>query len=248
MRLCRYDVDRLGVVVHDQVLDVTSVLSHLERATWLDSRGDPLIAGLGTLRPAIEALLPYAPSTPVGDVELYCPVVRPGKVIGAPVNYRKHLDESRAEEAIHFGRDIESIDYCGLFLKASSSVVGPAEGVALRFAERRNDHEIELVVVIGTAADRVSRDEALDYVAGYCVGLDMTVRGTEERSLRKSIDSYTVVGPWLVTADEIANPDNLDLELLVGGELRQRSNTRHLIFEVARLIMRRASTLCIRET
>jgi len=82
----------------------------------------------------------------------------------------------------------------------------------------------------------VSREEALGYVAGYTVGLDMTVRGTEARSFRKSIDTYTVIGPWFVTADEIAEPGNLSLELTVNGELRQRSNTSHLIFDVPRLI------------
>ncbi|HSG64940.1 MAG TPA: fumarylacetoacetate hydrolase family protein, partial [Gammaproteobacteria bacterium] len=164
------------------------------------------------------------------------PVANPTKIIGAPVNYAKHLDESRTDRGIHFDRDIKSIDYYGLFLKANSSLVGPSEGVALRFTDRRNDHEVELVAVIGRTADRVRREEALSYVAGYTVGLDMTVRGTEARSFRKSIDTYTVIGPWLVTADEVGDPGNLDLELSVNGERRQKSNTRFLIYDVPRLI------------
>ena len=106
----------------------------------------------------------------------------------------------------------------------------------IRHPERRTDHEIELAVVIGKRADRVPPHRALEYVAGYCVGLDITVRGPEERSLRKSIDTYTVLGPWLVTADELADPSQLSLKLWVNGELRQNANTRDLIIDVPGLI------------
>ncbi len=82
----------------------------------------------------------------------------------------------------------------------------------------------------------ISRAEAMDHVAAYAIGLDMTVRGTEDRSLRKGVDTYSVLGPWLVTADEIANPDALDLEILVNKEMRQKSNTANLIFDCAKLI------------
>ena len=124
----------------------------------------------------------------------------------------------------------------GLFLKASSSLVGPGEGIALRKLDRRNDHEVELAVVIGKRANNVAASEALKYVAGYAIGLDVTIRGPEERSLRKSADSYAVLGPWLVTADEIPNPDDLDLKIAVNGEERQNSNTKYMILGVARLI------------
>ena len=79
-------------------------------------------------------------------------------------------------------------------------------------------------------------NNALDYVAAYSIGLDMTVRGTEERSLRKAIDSYSVLGPWVVTADEIVNPDNLNFSIRVGSEERQNSNTDKLIFDCKKLI------------
>ena len=115
-------------------------------------------------------------------------------------------------------------------------MVGPSQGVAIRHPDRRTDHEIELAAVIGRQADRVSVNDALGYVAGYCIGLDITVRGPEERSLRKSIDSYTVLGPWLVTADELSDPASLDLVLTVNGEIRQQANTRDLIIGVAELI------------
>ena len=90
--------------------------------------------------------------------------------------------------------------------------------------------------MIGKRASRVARADALDYVAGYCIGLDITIRGPEERSLRKSVDSYSVLGPWLVTADEIPNPGALDLRLSVNGEIRQQSNTADLILGVPELV------------
>ena len=124
----------------------------------------------------------------------------------------------------------------GLFLKATSSVIGPSEAIMIRHPDRRTDHEIELAVVIGKKADRVECAPAFDYVAGYCIGLDITVRGPEERSLRKSIDTYTVLGPWLVTADELDDPSQLSLKLSVNGQVRQNANTRDLIIDVPGLI------------
>jgi 2-keto-4-pentenoate hydratase/2-oxohepta-3-ene-1,7-dioic acid hydratase in catechol pathway len=169
-------------------------------------------------------------------VKLLSPVANPGKIIGAPVNYAAHLEEVLDNQQIHHGQAIKPIERVGLFLKATSSLVGPSEGVALRFTDRRNDHEVELAVIMGERADRVSREKALRYVAGYAIGLDITVRGPEERSLRKSIDSYSVLGPWLVTADEIVDPGALELAISVNGEQRQHSSTSHLIFDVAKLI------------
>jgi len=125
-----------------------------------------------------------------------------------------------------------SIEEQGLFLKATSALVGPGEGVRLRFPERRTDHEMELGVVIGRQASNIRKEEALDYVAGYSIALDMVVRGTQDRSFRKSIDTYAVLGPWLVTADEVADPQNLDFFLAVNGEVKQKSNTSLMIMDL----------------
>jgi 2-keto-4-pentenoate hydratase/2-oxohepta-3-ene-1,7-dioic acid hydratase in catechol pathway len=102
--------------------------------------------------------------------------------------------------------------------------------------DRRTDHEVELALIIGKPASQISRDRALECVAGYCIGLDITIRGAEERSLRKSPDSYSVLGPWLVTADEIPDPGDLGLRLSVNGEVRQESSTADLILGVPELI------------
>ena len=91
-------------------------------------------------------------------------------------------------------------------------------------------------MVIGKRCNKVSKEHALEYVAGYCTGLDISIRGTEDRSFRKSADSYTVLGPWFVTADEVPNPGALDLWIKVNGETKQSSNTKYLILGVPELI------------
>jgi 2,4-didehydro-3-deoxy-L-rhamnonate hydrolase len=131
---------------------------------------------------------------------------------------------------------MQAIHQSGLFLMATSSVIGPSQEIVIRHPDRRTDHEVELAVVIGQPARNVAAKDALHLIAGYCIGLDITVRGPEERSLRKSIDTYTVLGPWLVTADEIPDPSNLDLSITVNGELRQKANTRDMILGVPELI------------
>jgi 2-keto-4-pentenoate hydratase/2-oxohepta-3-ene-1,7-dioic acid hydratase in catechol pathway len=236
MRLCRFDDDRLGVVTGDEVRDVTTLIERLPEHRWPFPKGDPLIAALDALRPVIEAEAKRAPARPLAHVKLLSPVANPSKIVAAPVNYRRHLEEARADDQIHFQKQEDEIQKIGLFLKATSALVGPSEGVALRYLDRRNDHEVELALVIGKPADRVRAADWMQYVAGYAIGLDMTIRGPEERSLRKSVDSYCVLGPWIVTADEVADPTNLTLSIAVNGEPRQKANTRDLVLGLGTLV------------
>jgi len=236
MKLCRFDDNRLGVVDGDGVRDVSAVLAKLPRAAYPFPKHDALIAHLGKLRPAIEKAAKSAKAKPLKKVKLLSPVANPGKIIAAPVNYRKHLEEALADKGIHHGNLVQEIHKAGMFLKATSALVGPGEGVKLVHTERRNDHEVEVAVVIGKAAKNVPKEKAMACVAGYCIGLDMTIRGPEERSLRKSPDSYCVLGPWLVTADEIPDPGQLALSIQVNGETRQDAHTSDLILSVAELI------------
>ncbi|MDJ0949755.1 MAG: fumarylacetoacetate hydrolase family protein [Alphaproteobacteria bacterium] len=236
MKLCRFDDDKLGLVRGEEVLDVTAALDAIPAVRWPLPQGDPLIAHLDAVRARIEAVAVGAEARPLAEIALKSPVANPSKIIGAPVNYQKHLDEAQADREINVGKEIKTIDYYGLFLKANSSLVGPSEGVTPRFPDRRNDHECELAAIIGRAGTRIPREQAFAHIAAYAIGLDMTVRGSEDRSFRKSCDSYSVLGPWLVTADEIEDPDALDFTFWVNGEVRQQSNTRHLIFDVGGLI------------
>ena len=199
---------------------------------------DVFIANLDKVTERIKAIQASAPVLPLAGLKLLSPVANPSKIVAAPVNYQKHIDEVKADVQIHSNNPAHTltIQKAGLFLKANSSLVGPGEGIALRQLERRNDHEVELALVIGKTANNVSKADALKYVAGYCIGLDITIRGSEDRSFRKSPDSYTVMGPWLVTADEIGDPGNLNLKIAVNGEKRQDSNTKYLILNVPELI------------
>ena len=236
MKICRYDNDRLGLVLGDEARDVTAALAVLPSVSWPVPLGDLMIANLGSIMTAVEKLISEAPVKEISDVQLRSPVANPSKIIGAPINYQTHIDESIIDDGIVSQRKISHISDWGLFLKANTSLVGPGDGVAVQFIEARNDHEVELAVVIGKACTHVSGENALDYVAGYAIGLDMTTRGKELQSFRKSSDSYAVIGPWLVTADEINDPNNLDLRISVNGEVRQDSNTRDLVYDVGRLI------------
>ena len=236
MRLCRFGNGRLGVVDGDGVRDVTAALEALPAYRHPLPCFDVLIANLETLRPQIEACSRQAQPQPLGNLKLLSPVANPGKLIAAPVNYQRHLEEVRGNPDLHHDNQIPVIQRAGLFLKATSSLVGAGEGIALRKLDRRTDHEVELAFVIGKQASHVVRGDALAHVAGYSIGLDITIRGPEERSLRKSPDSYSVLGPWLVTPDEIPDPGGLQLDLSVNGQIRQRSSTSDLILGVAELI------------
>jgi len=236
--LCQFDNHRTGLVEGAQVKDVTAALDALPSHRYPFPPGDALIASLPTLRERIQAAAAKALAVPLSQVRLLSPVANPGKVMGAPVNYQKHLAEVTSDAGLHHQNKahMQAIHQSGFFLMANSSVIGPSQEIVIRHPDRRTDHEVELAVVIGQRAQNVAAKDALGFIAGYCIGLDITVRGPEERSLRKSIDTYTVLGPWLVTADEVPDPSNLDLSLSVNGELRQQANTRDMILGVPELI------------
>jgi 2-keto-4-pentenoate hydratase/2-oxohepta-3-ene-1,7-dioic acid hydratase in catechol pathway len=240
MKLCRYDDDRLGIVRGDFVHDITQAQTEIRNAAPYAMKGDAVIAALPQWRERLERLADKTPGKALAEMKLLAPVARPTKLSCAPTNYQAHINEMTAAAAQRGSQVVTTqsvkIGEAGMFLKANSALIGPAEGIPIRFPERRNDHEAEIVMVIGKTGSDIPRARALDYVAGYCLGLDMTVRGREDRSFRKSIDGYAVLGPWMVTADEIADPDSLPISLIVNGETRQNSNTNMLIYDCRRLI------------
>ncbi|MEJ0024764.1 MAG: fumarylacetoacetate hydrolase family protein [Rhizomicrobium sp.] len=236
MRLGWFDDSRLGLVAEDAVRDVTAALGALPPASYPAIGGDPVITHLSTLVAAIGGARPAGPVRKLADARFLSPVGRPTKIIGTPANYHEHVEEADAQAEVFTKRYAGSIREQGMFLKAVSALVGPSQGVTLRFPDRRNDHEMELGVVIGRKGSDIAPADALDHVAGYTIALDMVVRGSEDRSFRKSIDSYAVAGPWLVTPDEIGDPQDLDFSLAVNGEMRQRSNTRLMIMGIAEQI------------
>jgi 2-keto-4-pentenoate hydratase/2-oxohepta-3-ene-1,7-dioic acid hydratase in catechol pathway len=237
MKLCRFDDNRLGVVQGRDVLDVSAALAEIPQQRWPLAQGDPLILHVERVTEAVASLVPAAPRLPLAAVKLLSPVANPSKIIAAPINYSDHIEESKKDPGIAHGRtNITHISDWALFLKANSSLIGFGEEIRLRFPDRRNDHEVELALVIGRRGNRIARADALDHVWGYAIGLDMTVRGKELQCFRKSIDTYSVLGPWMVSKDEIPDPNRLDLSIRVNGGVRQDSNTRHLVYDVERLI------------
>lgn len=237
MKICRFNQNRLGVVLDQAVADVSEVLSLLPAQHYPLPQEDLLIRHLPDLMPRIQTLLPQAPRVPLHEVQWRSPVANPGKIIAAPVNYSLHLQEVLNDRNLHNDNQINHIQRAGLFLKANSSLVDACEGITLNQPDRRTDHEIELVIVIGRRGKNIQAADALAHVAGYCVGLDITIRGPEERSLRKSPDSYTLIGPWLTTADEVPSPGALAMRLQVDDELRQDAHTSDLILGVSELIV-----------
>jgi 2-keto-4-pentenoate hydratase/2-oxohepta-3-ene-1,7-dioic acid hydratase in catechol pathway len=236
MKICWFGDNQLGLVEGDVVCDVSAALRALPPPRYPAPKGDPLIANLSRIGEEIHKVAPGAKKIPIKDARFLSPVASPTKIIGTPVNYLKHIEEAAAQRDVFTGRYQGGIEEQGLFLKATSSLVGPGEGVKLRFLDRRTDHEMELGVVIGKFANNIPEARALDYVAGYCIALDMVVRGSEDRSFRKSIDTYAVAGPWLVTADEVPDPGHLKFSLAVNGEVRQASDTQFMIMSIERQI------------
>lgn len=227
MRLCRFDTDRLGVLRGDRIVDVTTVLDSLPAERWPFDPGDLLIGSIDRLHAVIEEAAQSGVPRHLADCALKSPIANPSKILGALRNYHEPADDA--------DYPVSTLDRDGLFLKASTSIIGPSEGIEL-LPGRQHHHEVELAVVIGSWCRSVSRERAMDHVMGYTVALDMTVQGTEERSLRKSPEGHTVLGPWLVTRDEIADPGALGLWLQVNRQPRQRGNTRNLLNDVPRLI------------
>jgi 2-keto-4-pentenoate hydratase/2-oxohepta-3-ene-1,7-dioic acid hydratase in catechol pathway len=158
-------------------------------------------------------------------VKLLTPLPAPHRILAIGLNYRKHAEESG-----------QKIPVAPEVFAKESLPIGAGETIRIPKAVTQPDYEAELAFVIGKPARNVPKERALDYVAGYTVGLDMTVRGSEDRSFRKSADSYAVLGPWLVTADEIVDPEKLTIWLELNGEPRQRSSTGATIVGLAELI------------
>ena len=233
MKICRYDNDQFGIVRDDVVYDVTSVVDgELPDYRYPLPMGDQLIANLEEMRPKLEQAADSAEGKPITDVAFRSPVANPTKVIGVPQNYEDHAQEAAEDTGISQGLPRRKMEDQGLFLKANSALIGPSDGVAIRFGDRRTDHEAELGVVIGRKGSDIKYEDALSHVAGYAIAMDMVVRGKEDRSFRKSVDTYAVLGPWLVTADEIDDPGKLDFVLTIENQIRQKNNTRNLILNL----------------
>lgn len=215
---------RAGVVdpaAPGTILDVTDAVPPGE--------GSPMRRLAGAVGAGLdpEGILRRSFAVDLATVTTTAPVPDPTKVVAAPVNYRKHQAEMN---------ESSRVDSLGVFLKAPSSVVGAGAVVTLPYHDRRFDQEGEFAAVIGRPARHVSEADALEHVFGYTCLLDMTMRGGEDRSVRKSFDTFTPTGPTIVSPDEVPAVDELALHLWVNGTLRQRADLTDLIWSLPKLI------------
>jgi 2-keto-4-pentenoate hydratase/2-oxohepta-3-ene-1,7-dioic acid hydratase in catechol pathway len=163
---------------------------------------------------------------PLGTVRLLAPIRRPGKIMAIGLNYADHIAESKMDIPAHQV----------WFSKASTSANGPYDPIEVPKVSQALDYEAELVAVIGAGGRHIARDAASAAIFGYCCGNDATERAWQHRTpqwvLGKSFDSHAPFGPWITTADEVADPHALSIRCRVNGEVRQDSNTRHLVFDI----------------
>jgi 2-keto-4-pentenoate hydratase/2-oxohepta-3-ene-1,7-dioic acid hydratase in catechol pathway len=227
MKIARFNGGRIGIVVGDTIRDVT-VAAGIDPAEWPPVGPVRLIADFAALRDKLAAAAQMASPLPLDEARLETPVPWPNKVIAYPTNYRDHA----AEMASTTRADLQ-----GYFLKANSSLSGPNDPIELPDVPGREvHHECEIAVVIGKQGRQIPIARAIDHVFGYSCLLDITIRGKEERVMRKSFDTFTPVGPWIVTADEIPDPADIGMRLWVNGEKRQEATTKDLIVDIAQMI------------
>ena len=223
MKLVRYGepgAEKPGMMDGDTLLDLSGEVGDFTGATLADETLDRLRAINPASLPAVDGNQRIGPC--VGLV---------GKYLSIGLNYSDHAEES--------GMAIP--EHPILFLKAVSSIIGPFDDVVMPRGSTHSDWEVELAVVIGKAAKYVSKEIALDYVAGFCIANDVSERDFQFKlsgqwTKGKSCDTYGPIGPWLVTRDEVADPQNLSMSLDVNGARMQTGNTSTMIFTVAEII------------
>ncbi|MBX5489678.1 MAG: fumarylacetoacetate hydrolase family protein [Chloroflexi bacterium] len=243
MKLAIFNELRLGVLRGDDALvDVTAALPQWDNGYaanwWLR-----LCHDFAELRPRLERAAAEGQPVPLSQVRLRAPVLYPSKIIAAASNYGAHREEMR-------GRFTPAGSWLGefdVFLKAPSSIIGPGDTIVLpEVGDREIHHESELAFVIGRGGKDIPVERALDHVLGYTILIDVTVRGAGDRSRRKSYDTFTPIGPYLVTADEIGDPHALRIELWVNDQKRQDVNSGEMLTKIPEMIAyaSQVMTLC----
>ena len=233
---------RLGVIDGDLVVDVEKIgakagLSLPASMLGFIDLGPSAILSLRDTLKEFSGRFPARTGVPLVNVKLLAPIPRPRKnIFGIGLNYVEHVEES--SRTLDTAKDLPEQPV--IFSKPPTSVIGPDEAIAHnRKITQQLDWEVELAVVMGRVARRVSEADALSYVFGYSVMVDISARDNRRAGqwiYSKGQDTFAPFGPCIVTADEIADPHALDLWLTVNGEIKQKSNTRHMLFKIPVLI------------
>jgi 2-keto-4-pentenoate hydratase/2-oxohepta-3-ene-1,7-dioic acid hydratase in catechol pathway len=221
MRLATFssgDTARPGIIVDDGVLDICKHIADAPR-TVID-----VIASWQQFRSKLDVIARQAADFKLSAVKLHAPVLRPRMIFAIGLNYSDHIAES----------GLETPQHQIWFAKAVTAVTGPFDPIELPMVSQQLDYEGEMVAVIGKRCRNVPRERAKEVIFGYCAGDDVSVRDWQLRTsqwlIGKSFDSHAPIGPWITTADEI-DPHSLGLRCLVNGEQRQKTNTRHMVFD-----------------
>ena len=222
MKIARYDAGtgpRAGVIKGDAIIDLEKSGFRYHRVI------DIIAAGTTALEELSELMARSEGHHDLKNVTLLAPVERTGKYLGIGMNYKKH-----AEEAAKLG--VAKANHQVWFNKQTSCISGPFDAIDPGVTEKL-DYEVELGVVIGKSAKGVDRNNAMSHIFGYFVANDVSARDWQFHSptftMGKSFDTHGPIGPWITTADEISDPQNLDLKCTVNGEMRQSSNTSQMV-------------------
>ncbi|MGH6965310.1 MAG: fumarylacetoacetate hydrolase family protein [Phenylobacterium sp.] len=212
---------QLGVVVGDRIVPLNAA------APGLPGDMIGLIAAWPQVEGEVQRLADAAAgAVPLESVHLLAPIRRPGKIMAIGLNYADHIAES----------NLGTPEHQIWFSKASTATNGPHDPIQVPKVSQALDYEAELVAVIGRGGRHIARDAAAGAIFGYCCGNDATERAWQHRTpqwvVGKSFDTHAPFGPWITTADEVADPHALSIRCQVNGEVRQDSNTRHLVFNV----------------
>lgn len=238
MKICHYNNNEAGVVVDDKVYPIGDALikAGLARNGYTMLEVIDALANNPAAIECAENAAQGAGSVPLGSVKLLAPIQNPGSLWAAAANYRAHQAEMITRMGSE-GRQNKSKDelMAEFFLKTTSSIIGPGDTVILPKISKLVDFECELCAVIGKRARRVGEDQALDYVFGYTMCWDISQRDPwgkgmqNTRNIRKGFDTFTALGPWIVTRDEIDEPQNLSIKVLQNGKEVMTAHTSDMI-------------------
>lgn len=247
MRLVTYrssvtSAAKLGAIVNNEVVDL-ELLASLHGENLPDNMLDFIDLGPQGLRVAKELIdasegnFPAGVAIPLENVKLLAPIPKPRKnIFGIGLNYVEHVAES--SRSLDTSKELPKQPI--IFSKPPTTVIGPGDAIEHNAKiTKQLDWEVELAVIIGKTAKRVTKEKALDYVFGYSLMIDMSARDCRRAGqwiYSKGQDTYAPFGPCIVTTDEISDPHNLNLNLKVNGVEKQNSNTKHMLFNVNALI------------
>lgn len=241
MKVIAYNNGHIGACVSDDSYVEITDLAGVTPGAWPPVQMVQFVARFEEIRDEVEKRIATGEQKALSEVRLDCPVTWPNKVIAFPANYHAHIDEMKEGLISKFKASGQ-----GFFLKSNSSLSGPSDPIVLPpIPGREIHHEMEMAIIIGKGGRNISKENALEHIFGYSCLLDIVVRGKEERVMRKSFDTFCPLGPWITTADEVANPDSLNLQLTVNGELRQEANTRDLIVDIPSMIEMASSVMTL---